>query len=120
MGAFLQIVKGLGTARLAVIGSMLATMAFFFIFMVSRLTGANMELLYSDLSDTDQRAIIAQLSSRKIPYEVKGDQLFVPAEQVGTLRMSMVEGLPLGSVVGYEIFDLEMVSEQQILCKMSS
>ena len=106
MGAFLQIVKGLGTARLAVIGIMLATMAFFFIFMVSRLTGANMELLYSDLSDTDQRAIIAQLSSRKIPYEVKGNQLFVPEEQVGTLRMSMAaEGLPLGSVVGYEIFD---------------
>jgi|TARA_B100001741_G_C16540153_1_gene593937 flagellar M-ring protein FliF len=106
VGAFLQIVKGLGTARLAVIGIMLATMAFFFIFMVSRLTGANMELLYSDLSDTDQRAIIAQLSSRKIPYEVKGNQLFVPAEQVGTLRMSMAaEGLPLGSVVGYEIFD---------------
>ena len=31
MGAFLQIVKGLGTARLAVIGIMLATMAFFFV-----------------------------------------------------------------------------------------
>ena len=106
MGALVTIIKGMGTARLAVMGVMLAAMAFFFLFMITRLTGSNMELLYSDLRPSDQSAITAQLTSRGIPFEVDGNRLLVPAPQVGTLRMSMAaEGLPLGSGAGYEIFD---------------
>jgi len=96
----------MGTARLAVMGVMLAAMTFFFLFMITRLTGSNMELLYSDLDPADQNAITAQLTSRGIPFEIDGNRLLVPAPQVGNLRMSMAaEGLPLGSVAGYEIFD---------------
>ena len=106
MGTLVTIIKGMGTARLAVMGVMIAAMAFFFIFMITRLTGSNMDLLYADLEPSDQNAITAQLTSRNIPFEIDGNRLLVPATQVGSLRMAMAaEGLPLGGVGGYEIFD---------------
>ena len=106
MGTLVTIIKGMGTARLAVMGVMIAAMAFFFIFMITRLTGSNMDLLYADLEPSDQNAITAQLTSRNIPFEIDGNRLLVPATQVGSLRMAMAaEGLPLGGVAGYEIFD---------------
>ena len=74
--------------------------------MITRLTGSNMDLLYADLEPSDQNAITAQLTSRNIPFEIDGNRLLVPAPQVGSLRMAMAaEGLPLGGVAGYEIFD---------------
>ena len=106
MGTLVTIIKGMGTARLAVMGVMIVAMAFFFIFMITRLTGSNMDLLYADLEPSDQNAITAQLTSRNIPFEIDGNRLLVPAPQVGSLRMAMAaEGLPLGGVAGYEIFD---------------
>ena len=106
MGTLVTIIKGMGTARLAVMGVMVVAMAFFFIFMITRLTGSNMDLLYADLEPSDQNAITAQLTSRNIPFEIDGNRLLVPATQVGSLRMAMAaEGLPLGGVGGYEIFD---------------
>ena len=106
MGTLVTIIKGMGTARLAVMGIMIAAMAFFFIFMITRLTGSNMDLLYADLDPSDQNAITAQLTSRNIPFEIDGNRLLVPATQVGSLRIAMAaEGLPLGGVGGYEIFD---------------
>ena len=106
MGTLVTIIKGMGTARLAVMGVMIAAMAFFFIFMITRLTGSNMDLLYADLDPSDQNAITSQLTSRNIPFEIDGNRLLVPATQVGSLRMAMAaEGLPLGGVGGYEIFD---------------
>ena len=106
MGTLVTIIKGMGAARLAVMGVMIAAMAFFFIFMITRLTGSNMDLLYADLDPSDQNAITSQLTSRNIPFEIDGNRLLVPATQVGSLRMAMAaEGLPLGGVGGYEIFD---------------
>jgi len=106
VGTLVTIIKGMGTARLAVMGVMIAAMAFFFIFMITRLTGSNMDLLYADLEPSDQNAITSQLTSRNIPFEIDGNRLLVPATQVGSLRMAMAaEGLPLGGVGGYEIFD---------------
>ena len=106
MGTLVTIIKGMGTARLAVMGVMIVAMAFFFIFMITRLTGSNMDLLYADLEPSDQNAITAQLTSRNIPFEIDGNRLLVPATQVGSLRMAMAaEGLPLGGAAGYEIFD---------------
>ncbi len=106
MGTLVTIIKGMGTARLAVMGVMVVAMAFFFIFMITRLTGSNMDLLYADLEPSDQNAITAQLTSRNIPFEIDGNRLLVPATQVGSLRMAMAaEGLPLGGAAGYEIFD---------------
>ena len=81
MGTLVTIIKGMGTARLAVMGVMIVAMAFFFIFMITRLTGSNMDLLYADLEPSDQNAITAQLTSRNIPFEIDGNRLLVPATQ---------------------------------------
>ena len=74
--------------------------------MITRLTGPNLELLFSDLDPSDQAAITAQLTSLGVTFEVQGNRILVPAKQVGSLRMSMAaQGLPGGSIAGYEIFD---------------
>jgi len=80
----------------------------FFAFATSRLTTANLTLLYSDLSVDDSGEIVQRLEGLAVPYELRGDgtQIYVPSDQVLRLRMSMAsEGLPSGGSVGYEIFD---------------
>ena len=80
----------------------------FFAFLVSRLTGPEMSLLYSDLDSADSGRIAAKLESQQIPYELRGNgtQIYVPSDRALRLRMSMAEeGLPSGGSVGYELFD---------------
>lgn len=67
-----------------------------------------MSLLYSSLEYGDAGDIMTSLDQQGIPYEVKGNgtMIFVPKDQVLKLRMDFAsEGMPSGSVVGYEIFD---------------
>lgn len=80
----------------------------FFAFLVTRLTGGEMSLLYSDLDTADAGQITAKLESLQIPYELRanGTQIYVPSDRALRLRMSMAEeGLPAGGSVGYELFD---------------
>lgn len=108
MGTFLDILKNLGTVRLAIMGVVFVALALFFIFMTSRLTGTNMDLLFSNLDSADSNQIIAQLQQQSVRYEIKnnGAQIFVPADKVGSTRIALAsQGLPGGGTVGYEIFD---------------
>ncbi len=108
MGSFVQFLKNLGTVRLAVMGVVFVGMAVFFVFMTQRLTGTNMDLLFSNLDPNDSNQIVAQLAQQNIPHEIKanGAQIFVPADKVGQARISLAsQGLPGGGTVGYEIFD---------------
>ena len=92
--------------RLAILGAVLVGMAIFFTFMIARLTGANFELLFAVQDQADQTEITSQLSARGIPFEVQGNKILVPAEQVASLRLSLAaEGIPGSGAVGYEIFD---------------
>ncbi len=68
----------------------------------------NYKVLYSNLSQKDGSAIIADLKKRNIPYKVdaNGAIISVPADKVYELRLSMAgEGIPNGGNVGFEIFD---------------
>ena len=108
VGSFVQFLKNLGTVRLAVMGVVFVGMAVFFVFMTQRLTGTNMDLLFSNLDPNDSNQIVAQLAQQNIPHEIKanGAQIFVPADKVGQARISLAsQGLPGGGTVGYEIFD---------------
>lgn len=106
MGSFASILRNLGPVRLAVMGVVLVAMAFFFTFMLNRLTGTNLDLLFSDLDQGDQAAITSALSTRGVPFELQGNKILVPSDQVGSLRIAMAaQGLPGGGVAGYEIFD---------------
>ena len=56
----------------------------------------------------DAGAIIAQLKASKTPYRVggAGEQIMVPADKVDEIRLRVAsQGLPLGSGVGFEVFD---------------
>ncbi len=66
-------------------------------------------VLYSDLQPADSAAVIEQLKTQKIKYEVRGDGDTIaisPPEMVHELRINLAgEGLPKGGTMGMEIFD---------------
>lgn len=108
MNSFLETLKQLGPARLAIMGSVLLGLMIFFIFVSLRVSTTEMKLLYSDLSTMDASAVAAKLEEVKIPYEVSADgtRIMVGDTEVGRARMLLAEaGLPNGGSMGYEIFD---------------
>ena len=108
MNPFMQTLNNLGPARLGAIVIVGLGILGFFIYLTTRLSAPNMELLYADLQTTDAASIAKKLDDLKIPYKVdsSGTKIMVPQEQVGKLRMQMAQaGLPTGGSIGYEIFD---------------
>jgi flagellar M-ring protein FliF len=108
VNSFLETLKQLGPARLAIMGSVLLGLMMFFIFVSMRVSSTEMNLLYGDLSTIDSGAMAAKLESVQIPYEVSqdGTRIMVPDTEVGRARMLLAEaGLPNGGSLGYELFD---------------
>jgi flagellar M-ring protein FliF len=100
--------RGIGTARLIVMGLVGLFLVGFFIFLMTRMSAEPMSLLYSELPPSDAGAIGQKLDALKIPYEVgpDGTSIKVPTDQVGKARMTLAQaGLPSGGSIGYEIFD---------------
>ncbi len=66
-------------------------------------------VLFTNLSDRDGGAIIAQLAQMNIPYRnADGGTILVPAERVHEARLKLAsQGLPKGSVVGFEIMETQ-------------
>ncbi|MBK6980950.1 MAG: flagellar M-ring protein FliF [Betaproteobacteria bacterium] len=65
-------------------------------------------VLYSNLSDRDGGAVVNALSQMSVPYKVAegGGAILVPADQVHDSRLKLAsQGLPKGSIVGFEILD---------------
>ncbi|SDR33891.1 flagellar basal-body MS-ring/collar protein FliF [Pseudovibrio sp. Tun.PSC04-5.I4] len=108
MNGLLDFLKGLGPARLAAMGAMAALLIGLFAFIIVRATAPQMVPLFTDLTLEDAGAIVSQVESQGITYELglNGSSVLVPEEDVYRLRMSLAEaGLPSGGGVGYEIFD---------------
>lgn len=108
MNNLLQTLRNLGPARLAAIGGVGLLLIGFFVYLTTRLSTPDMELLYSELQQTEAAAIAKKLEEAKVPYSVdkSGTKIMVPADQVGPMRMRMAaQGLPSGGSVGYELFD---------------
>jgi len=108
LNPFLQQLRNLGPARLAAMGGVAVGLIAFIIFFATRFSSAPMELLYGNLSATDQREIVKQLELEGVAFKLQNNnsEIVVPAEQVTTVRMKMAElGLPSGGSVGYEVFD---------------
>jgi flagellar M-ring protein FliF len=66
-------------------------------------------VLFTNLSDRDGGAIIAQLSQMNIPYKnADGGTLLVPQDRVHEARLKLASaGLPKGSVVGFEVMETQ-------------
>ncbi len=66
--------------------------------------------LFSNLSDQDGGAIVAQLTQMNIPYRFANGSgaIEVPADKVHELRLRLAQqGLPKGGAVGFELLDQE-------------
>ena len=107
METFLQALRSLGPMRLAVMGAVILGLIGFFIFLTTRLTTPQMELLFGELDPSDSSRIVGQLESTNTVYELRanGSQIFVPSDKVAQLRLTMAEQGLSGGTIGYEIFD---------------
>jgi flagellar M-ring protein FliF len=87
---------------LILIGLVVASLVF--IFSWSQKT--NYQVLFTNISDTDSGLIVQKLKELKVPFQVDGKGVLVPAEKVYELRLQLAaQGLPQGGGIGFEIFD---------------
>jgi len=108
VNSFMETIKQLGPARLAIMGGVIVGLMLFFVFVSMRISTPEMELLYDDVSMVDSNAMTAALAEAGIEYDVSpdGSRIMVPGDAVGQARMTLAEkGLPNGGSLGYEIFD---------------
>lgn len=66
------------------------------------------KVLFANLSDKDGGAIVAQLTQMNVPYRYTegGGAILIPAERVHDVRLRLAtQGLPKGSVAGFEIME---------------
>jgi flagellar M-ring protein FliF len=97
-----------GAARLAAMLAVTLALVGFFGFVMLRMSQPAMSVLFSDLSQQDVSAILKDLDTRGIKYELRGDgqTVLVDKAAVPRLRLDLAaKGIPAGGGVGYEIFD---------------
>lgn len=90
----------LGLGALAMVGVLAAAF-----YMANR---PDYRVLYANLSDKDGGAVIAQLTQMNIPYRHAegGNAILVPADRVHDTRLQLAsQGLPRGTVSGFELMD---------------
>jgi len=103
-----QLLQSLGTVRLAILGSVAIGLLALIMFMATRISSSDFDLLYGNLEPEDSSAIVTKLEGQNIPYELRnnGRDILVPSDQVSRMRLQMAQdGVPNGGSVGYEIFD---------------
>lgn len=108
MNSFVETLKQLGPARLAIMGGVAVGLLLFFVFVSMRVSTPDMKLLYDNLSTADSGAIAGKLEGANIRFDSSddGSRIMVPENEVGKARMLLAkEGLPGGGSLGYEIFD---------------
>lgn len=102
------LVNRLGMARIAAMVVVAIMLLGFFALITFRFTAPQMSPIYSGLTFDDSAAIVRELQSLNVPYELRGEgeAILVPRDQITQLRMNLAEsGLPSRGQVGYEIFD---------------
>lgn len=80
----------------------------FFAFLIFRVSTPQMAPVYTGLDFEDSAAIVKELRTMGVPFEIRGDgeSILVARDQITTIRMALAEsGLPTRGQVGYEIFD---------------
>jgi flagellar M-ring protein FliF len=103
-----QLINRIGLPRLAAMATVAVLMLGFFAFLIMRAQTPSFAPLYTGLSLEDSSAILTELQTLNIPYELQGDgdTILIPRDQITTTRMSLAgSGLPQRGQVGYEIFD---------------
>ncbi|UZF94804.1 flagellar basal-body MS-ring/collar protein FliF [Bosea sp. NBC_00550] len=97
-----------GAARLAAMLAVTLALVGFFGFVMLKMSQPAMSVLFTDLSSQDVSAVLKDLDTRGVKYELRGDgqTVLVPKADVPRLRLDLAgKGIPAGGGVGYEIFD---------------
>lgn len=69
-------------------------------------TAPGMSLLYAGLEEAAAGEVIQALEARSVPYEVRGDAIFVASRQRDETRLMLAaSGLPTNSHAGYELLE---------------
>ncbi len=105
---FAQRVMALPPQRKMMLGGGLAALLAIMIAMSMWGRDGDYRTLYSDLSDKDGGAILAQLQTLNIPYKYSegNGAIMIPADKVHDVRLKLASaGLPKGSVTGYELME---------------
>lgn len=108
MTGILEIINRLGPQRLVAMGAVTLALVGFFAFLMVKMTTPPMGVLFADLSIQDSNAIVRDLETKAVKYEIRqeGQTILVPRDMTTRLRMEFAgKGLPAGGSVGYEIFD---------------
>ncbi|WP_404401838.1 flagellar basal-body MS-ring/collar protein FliF [Pelagibacterium halotolerans] len=103
-----ELLQRLGVARIAAMAVVAIMLLGFFAFLIMRSTTPQMAPLYTGLTFEDSGAIVSELNTMGMPYELRGegDTILIPRDQITTTRMTLAQsGLPQRGQVGYEIFD---------------
>jgi flagellar M-ring protein FliF len=105
---FAQRVMALPAQRKLMLAGGIAALVAIFVAMAIWGREGDYRVLYTNLSDKDGGAIVAQLQQMQVPYKYSegGGAIMVPADKVHDLRLKLASaGLPKGSVVGYELME---------------
>lgn len=107
MESLLNAFRSLGPARIIALFLGLSATIVISGMVISRLNAPGLALLYGGLSQQEAGSITQYLGSQNISFETRGEgAVYVPADQVGTLRLQVAgQGLVGGSSAGYELFD---------------
>lgn len=108
MNGLVEQFRRFGAARLAAMLAVTLALVGFFAFVMLRMSQPAMGVLFADLSSQDVSAIVKDLDTRGIKYELRGDgqTILAPRADVPKLRLELAgKGIPSGGGVGYEIFD---------------
>ena len=107
--------------KFGLIGGALALLAVLMVaFYMNR--QADWKVLYANLSEKDGGAVIAQLTQMAVPYKyTDGSQaILVPADRVHDTRLRLAsQGLPKGSIAGFELMDNNRLGMTQFQERLS-
>lgn len=114
-GSTVQSIRRMNTNQQILLGGVFVAVVAL-IFFVSRLGGStSMGILYSGLEPETAAAVVDELESRGIPYELSdsGRVVWVPRQQVAEARLDMsAMGLP-GSSDGWSILDEQGITSSE-------
>ncbi|MDS0925303.1 flagellar basal-body MS-ring/collar protein FliF [Rhodobacter capsulatus] len=98
--------QGLDTTRRVLVAGATILMFAAILALSSFASRSDMALLYAGLEGARAGEVVAALDARAVPYEVRGDSIYVDAARRDELRMALAgEGLPATGGAGYELLD---------------
>lgn len=91
--------------RLMLVGAVAAVVVLFSI-LARTASSPKMALLYAGLDGRTAGQVVAALERMNVPFDVRGEAIYVPAAKRDSVRMSLAgEGLPEAGQAGYELLD---------------